>query len=214
MKRFFLILFLFLIITPDVYGVSPEANTKEKAQELKEKIATKVAELQKKEKRVFYGVIQANNKDIITVATQDEGDIDFTLTENAEITFLLYGKSKKIDISKLLKGQKIIAWGEYEKLTKTFSANKIIVKPTYVKVYGTVSKIDSRNYILTIKDQNNKEMEIEVEAETVIKKAAEDKLNMIGFSKINLNDLVLSQAVQINVNGRYTPTKLIIINSK
>ena len=213
MKKLFLLTIFILIISfgKTVSAATPEDERKEKASELKEKIATKVSELRKKEKKVIYGTIQSVNKDTITISTKKDGDIEMTITNDTEINYLIYGKNKKIDFKKILNNQKIIAQGEYEQLTKTFTPTKITIKPEYATIKGIVTKTDVANYILTVKDQNNKTYQIEVETESIIKKLGDGKLTLIGFSKINVDDTIITQAVVINNNGNYTPIKLIIL---
>lgn len=194
-------------------AVSPSESA-EKAKMIRELINKSTS---KNEKKIINGVIQNIVKETIFVNTKDDSDIEIIINEETKLSFLSWGKKKNIILKDLKVGQRIIAWGELntvgtEKPIKTFTVQKMLVKTLPQILVGTVKKIDPKNYILTVESTDKKEYTIEVEIETVIKKINEEKINLIGFSKIKEGDKIITQSVISITNAdRYTPLRLIVL---
>ena len=234
MKRTWLIVFLFLACiqkdafaqnenettTPDsvqqvTITPAPTDSTMGKIQELKNRIATKVAELKLLKKRVFTGKISSLNDPFVTIATLD-GDYKIETNEDTQISSITNGKSKELSFDNLKKDQNIITWGTYNQEGDILTAKDIVVKDTPLTLVGTISEVDLKGGTVTLKtEQKTYLIDIEVYSKiNTIDKTG--KMVKLGFSKVSINSLALVQAVIIIKKDEitYAANRILIIPPK
>ena len=180
-------------VTPAKTIVSPttkpqDVNLLNQIDNLKEKIASKVAQLNLVEKRGIVGTVTDANSTQITLNDIQNNtrfiDVD-------EITnFSAPGKTS-FGISDLTKGTLVSVLGLYNKDSRRILARfvDVVTPPTYLT--GIISSIDKLNGQFNIVDEDKKTTLIDVEAitKTYSFTQATDMVKS-GFSKLNVGDTV------------------------
>lgn len=189
-------------------AASKEATTpakKEQIKELRERLATRVAELRQTLRKAYNGEIKSiSGKTIILVTASGER----TIVTNEETLFFRIGPAgrKKISLSDLKVGEKIAAFGQISQLEPLagnqgeLTARVIIAKVLPINIEGKVTAVDTENG--TINVQTPKRGLFVVDVETTTKILVWQKgvgLKKFGFSKIKVGD-------RVHVNGTTSTT--------
>ncbi len=122
--------------------------------DLKNRIATKVAELKILSKTALVGTVKtlSDQKIVITVPNSD-----ISLEISSEDTRLSQidqdGNSKSLKIDKLTTGQKIIAWGTYNSETQNMTADAIVARDFPQTFVGQIKSVDKKNYQFLVTNQ-------------------------------------------------------------
>ncbi len=194
------ILFIFLYAghadaltpTPSPRSAPSQNDIKEKLNEqinqLKEKIASRVSELNLVEKRGIIGVVSTVSGNQITLTDvagkTRQVDVD-------EITKFSSPDSKSFGLSDLTKGTKVSILGLYNKQSKRILARFIdtAVNPTYLS--GAISDLSSTDFTVTITSDDQKQSKIDIETITKISTYGKDSgITRYGFSKLKVGDRV------------------------
>ena len=180
--------------TPSI-SVSPtpqDAGEKINAQinQLKERIASKVAELNLVEKRGVIGTVNDTSGNQITfndlAGEKRYIDVD-------EITkFSSPSANSSFGLSDLVKGTIISVLGQYNKNSQRILARFIDTYTTPTFLSGRISNLDTKNYTITVTDENQKQTNVDVQTLTVISNYTKDSgIAKYGFSKLVIGDRVM-----------------------
>jgi hypothetical protein len=164
----------------DKSAISDKLN--QEINNLKEKIASRVSELNLVEKRGMIGTITeaSGNQISITDLTGKTRFIDVD-----EITKFSSPSSKTFGLSDLTKGKKISALGLYNKQSKRLLARFINTSVDPVYVSGTISEMDTKNFRLTMLGSNQKQNNIDIQTTTkIFTYSKDDGLVKTGFTKL------------------------------
>lgn len=158
--------------------------------QLKERIASRVAELNLVEKRGIIGTVTETSADKITV-TDLAGKT--RIIDVDEITkFSSPSAKNSFGISDLTKGTKISVLGLYNKQSQQILARFIDSYVTPVFLSGRVSDLDKKNYTITVIKEDEKETVVDVQTFTTISAHfKEDGLSKFGFSKLTIGDRIM-----------------------
>lgn len=188
---YLLFTFLFLISTNTVRGATPPPSPEEvqiQIDELKNRIASRVAQLKLVEKRGIIGAVSDVSQTQITLTDiKDETrfiDVD-------ELT-KFEGEARDFGISDIKKGQTLGILGLYNKQSRRLLARAIneITLPRFIN--GVVESRDDENFSLTIATDDNKVHAVDVETTTkTFSYTKEDGLARSGFSKIEAGQNVI-----------------------
>lgn len=195
-KRILLMLILgaFLAITSlslaqEEEKTDPSPSTDAKVQQLKEKLATKVAELRESQKRGYFGEIAAISKTTFTLVTREKTEIKVKFDENTRVYKI--GKSRIEGTSSDVKnGLSAAVLGLYDEENKQHTAKVILIQPNNKFASGLVVKIDKTNGTLTIKDAKGDEVVIEYEKTTLSDEytSSNKKIKKSGLSRFTQGD--------------------------
>ncbi len=172
--------------------------------QLKERIASRVAELNLVEKRGIIGIITETSANKITV-------VDLAgktrIIDVDEITKFTSPSAKdSFGMSDLTKGTKISILGLYNKQSQQILARFIDVFATPVFLSGRISDLDKKNYTVTIISEGQKQTIIDIQTATTISVyLKEDGLSKLGFSKLTIGDRVMVTGFP----DKKTPTLLV-----
>lgn len=157
----------------------------EKIQELKERLATRVAQLRLSKKKVLIGKINSLDKPTLTLTALD-GPRKIETDEDTTITLLTDSKTRAITFPDLKKGQSIIVWGTYIQEGDTLTAKAIWVKEPPLGLLGTIANVDIKGGTVTLQTlKTNQSYLLDVEVFTKINTLDKDnKIAKFGFSKI------------------------------
>lgn len=164
----------------------------EQISQLKERIASRVAELNLVEKRGIIGAVTETSADKITL-------IDFNgktrIIDVDEITkFSSPSAKNSFGISDLTKGMVISVLGLYNKQSQQILARFIDSFVTPVYLSGRVADIDKKNYTMTVIGDDQKQTVVDVQTFTTISAySKEDGISKYGFSKLTIGDKVMAE---------------------
>lgn len=140
--------------SPTAKPLPVSSDTLEKAKELKEKVASKIAELKILQKRAVMGNIKtiADTYIIITNKTQD---IKVETNTDTSVILSTAAKVRKaVKLSELPTNTMAVAWGQYNKEQETLTAKIILVRNFSLNTAGTVKSIDKDSVTITSRLDN------------------------------------------------------------
>ena len=160
-----------------------------KIQNLKEKIATKVAEIRQNEKAGLFGTIKKIDKTTFTI-TNKNIDRSFTSTEDTIYYSLSDGTKKESSFQNLKAGTAITILGYYDESKTTLSAKYVYIEKPNIHLTGKIADIDKTNFTITIKEPQGSTI-VDIENFTKITTFSKEKGTIkIGFSKLNIGDSI------------------------
>lgn len=180
-------------------------------EELKEKIATRVAEIRDREKGAMLGIVKQIQNNTITLTTK-KGDKTFNYQEDTLFFNLKNNTKTEINSNKLKEGDNISVFGYYNETKDDFSAKFIYLQDQPMRIAGKVADIDKQNFTVTLKDREGQKI-IDIEKFTNTSSLIKGKgLQRYGFSKIKIGDMGFAYTTKNPKDeNRFTATRLIII---
>lgn len=200
--------------TPEILPTAVPSKQTEKIQELKDRIATKVAELKLLKKKVMVGEISNLNSPSFTLTTA-EGERKVETNEDTNITQAIDNKTKTMKFSELKKGKKVYVWGNYLKEADVLTAKAIFIKEIPSGLLGTISDVDIKAGTVTLQNPTtNQSYLLDVEVFTKINSLDKDnKITKFGFSKIKTGSRSYIYATQSSQKDAapYTAYRILIL---
>lgn len=193
---------------------SSTRETKE-IQEFKEKLASKVAELQKKNSKAISGIITDNLATRVGMKTLDnvtyEVKIDRELTKIYEIA---KSQKKEIKASDLKKGFYIVVSGPES--GRVINANYIYVDERFTTGSGKVTEVNSQESYLKIlsMEKDTLILDLEVNTRRQIMDAKTLEIGTVGLSRIKEGDTihyVYKPEDTGREKNRFTAQKILVI---
>jgi hypothetical protein len=211
---FFLFLFNLLIFASDKTGSnSAKKETQKEVEILKEKIASKVAELRRQNFQAFSGKIVEIKKGEIEIKDyNDEKKRVFTDDLLTKYYLIKDNQKKEINFSDLKKDDYIIVSGILT--DKEISANMIFVDEKYLVDFGKIVEKDKNEYWLKVVTLTNETISLDIEAFTKqwLLNIKSLELERTGFSKIKEGDMIHFVAKdKKNENNRFSAQKVVVI---
>jgi hypothetical protein len=211
---FFLFLFNLLIFASDKTGSdSAKKETQKEVEILKEKIASKVAELRRQNFQAFSGKIVEIKKGEIEIKDYNEEKKKVFTDDLLTKYYLIKDNQKKeINFSDLKKDDYIIVSGV--PTDKGISANMIFVDEKYLVDFGKIVEKDKNEYWLKVITLTNETISLDIEAFTKqwLLNIKSLELERTGFSKIKEGDMIHFVAKdKKNENNRLSAQKIVVI---
>lgn len=171
---------------------TPGNNLEQQINALKDKIASRVAQLKLVDKRGIIGTVSETTQTQITLIDQD-GNTRFVDVD--ELTKFSSPSAKaSFGISDIKKGATVGVLGLYNKESRRILARFVDVLILPVQISGAVTDIDSKNYTLNVATAEKNTYSIDIENITKTLGFDGTSLTKSGFSKI-------TQAERITVIG-------------
>lgn len=209
----------FLTVVPSVLAASatPSATPKtstvsattKKIEDLKDRLATKVAELRQTSRRAIYGTVKSTSITSFVVETKTK-DVKIELTDEIKVVQNLKGKRTTLTTEDIAKGDTVTVFGEYDTMLDLLKAAVVIIQSAAIpeRVAGQVTARDDKEFTLTITTPQGQTYTIDIEKAT--KALAWDRekkeIGKSGFSKI-------ATGSTIHVVGSAVPKKERRINA-
>jgi len=212
------IFFIFLGFLINFITSAQEKNTtfssEKEVKILKDKIASKVAELRRENNQAFSGRIMSLSENQIEIKDKDDKKIlvklDPTLTKYYQIK---NNEKKEINFSNLKKNDYIVISGIMT--DNGINANLIFVDDNYLVEFGRVIEINKENYWIKINNTlTNENLIIDIETYTKqwMLNIKNLELEKTGFSKIKEGDIVnFVSKYEKNESDHFSAQKIIII---
>lgn len=209
MKKIFKLFVILLVLTffkLDVFAVTTPTPTTSSIQDqvdaLKNKIASKVAELKLVEKRGIIGTVTDSSDTQITLS-DTKGNIRFVDVD--ELT-KFYSSDDSFGISDVKKNMTIGVLGLYNKESRRILAREVNDIPTPPKIiYGGIGVIDNKNFEVTVVKENGAKVVVKVEDITKTYSYSSDTLAKSGFSKMQETQTIMV----IGFPDKQDPNKLL-----
>ena len=197
MKRILIILLLCLIFLPSITLAQTKTPTQkvptsdeiekisDKVDELKDKVASRVAQLKLVEKRGIVGKVERVSDIQITL---DDLNGKTRIIDVDELTKFSSENNSSFGISDVKKGSVISVLGLYNKESQRLLArflNEIEIPLTLI---GVVSKKDDENFTITLSTEDGTNYLVDIERITKTYVYDEGKLAQSGFSKIEIRE--------------------------
>jgi hypothetical protein len=195
-KTLIAILFLSTAITGPAYAAVPSptqtSTQTENSQinQLKNKIASQVAQLKLVEKRGIIGTIQSVDLSANQITLLDIHD-QIRYVDTDDITKYEDANGGSLAVTDMKKGMEISVLGIYNKQSQRILARFVSVEVVPNRFYGEITSIDKTNYDLTVMTDDQKSEKVEIDtSSTVVSYTGGTTLNTYGFSKLSLGDRV------------------------
>jgi len=211
----FFIIFLGFLISFVIFAqekVSTSSSEKE-VEILKEKIASKVAQLRQENNQAVSGKIINLSENQIEIKDKDDKKVliklDPTLTKYYRIK---NNQKKEINFSDLEKNNYVVVSGITT--DKGINANLIFVDEKYLLEFGRVIEINKDSYWLKINTITNENIILDIETYTkqLMLNIKDLQLEKTGFSKIKEGDMINFVAKdEKNENNHFSAQKIIVI---
>lgn len=175
----------------EVENDSGVENALEKnAQILKDKIATKVAELAKKADTVVSGMIVNIDNDGFALEQTDKNKINVTTDEVLTSYRKAGAKPDTIERSELEKDDYVVVSGS--NLEGEIAANLVYLQKPYLVLTGQITSVDSDAFQLEVVTTDKSQYQLDFEKGTVgqIMSTSDLELSKVGFSKLKVGDNV------------------------
>lgn len=195
MNIFKLFLLTFTLIVPVVHAQDSTraAIPTDKAQQienLKERIATKVAELSQTQKRAIFGTVKDVSIATATIETKTK-DIKIELTDDIKVIQVLKGKRTALTTDDLTKGDVVAVFGNYDATLDILKGKVIFIEGATVQhASGVVTDADKVNYTVAIKNSDGTVYTIDIETFTKTNVWDGQNITKAGFSKIQIGDTI------------------------
>ncbi len=182
--------------TPEATG----AGTQTQIDDLKERLATKVAQLRQSQRKAIVGTVKAVSVSTATIETKTK-DVKIELTDDIVIVQVLKGKRTKLTLDDLTKGDEVVVFGEYDATLDLLKAKVIFIQSgaSAERIAGTVTAVDKEEFTVTVATEG-KNVIVDIEKATKITLWDGQKLTKSGFSKLTVGD-------SMHVVGTLVPKK-------
>lgn len=197
--------------TPSVSPSNPLIDKLKQIETLKEKVATKVAEIRAQDQAAIYGSVNKISANSISVNTS-QGNRTISYSEDTIFYVLTETGRTDSSIKKITEGDNISVFGYLADDKTTLAAKYIYIELAYFHVIGKIADIDKDNFTITVNDKSSN-IVTDIETYTKISTVGADGIKLkIGFSKLKTGDLVhLSGLSTKKDTGRVSAYYIIVI---
>lgn len=189
MKKLFIFLLVLACVTP-VFAI--ESTPSSQLEELKARLATKVAELRTVVKRAINGTVKSVSITSATIETKTK-DIKIELTDDVVVTQMLNGKRIVLDIEDITTDDKLTVFGSYDETLDLLKAQFIFIESAteMLRISGVVANVDAEEFNLIINTSGGRSVTVDIEKATKTNIwTKENGIGKGGFSKIAVGDSV------------------------
>src|SRR3989344_3490561 len=156
--------FASLLASRVVAAPTPEATAsgnQQQIEDLKERLATKVAQLRQSQRKAIVGTVKAVSVSTATIETKTK-DVKIELTDDIVIVQVLKGKRTKLTLDDLAKGDRVVVFGEYDTTLDLLRAKVIFIQSasTVERILGAVTGVDAKAFTVTVTTAEGKTITI------------------------------------------------------
>ncbi len=189
-------------------------NNLEKIKLLKDKVATKVAEIRSNEKKAFFGKVTALGKDDLTLDLGKSETITVKPSEDTNYyTLDQNGDRNDSSKSKLKEGTPLSVFGYFDLGNKQIDAKYIYIGPIPLHLVGKITDLDRKNFTVSIKTMSQDDWTIDIETFTKTLTISKGSLQKGGFSKLSPGDLVhITGQVNSKEKNRASALRILVLS--
>ena len=173
---------------------TPSATPKESQdlEALKDRLATKVAELRDIVKKAMHGTVKSISVSSATIETKTK-DVKIELADDITVTQLISGKRTTLSVDDISKDDPITVFGSYDATLDLLKAKAIFIESTkvYEHISGSVSEVDREGFTIIVQTSEGRSLTVDIEKATKTTTWSQaDGITKGGFSKILVGDTV------------------------
>lgn len=196
MTRSFILFFLLFGLW--VNGVFAQTETpkatptnQNKIDDLKERIATKVAQLRQTQKQALSGTVSDVSVSTISIETQTK-EVKIELTDDIAVYQTIRGKRTKLTIDDVDKGDFVVVFGDFDSSLDILEAKLIYIQAIPPeRISGTVTDVDEAAFTFTAATGGNRKVVVDFEKATILNVWTNvGGIAKAGFSKIAVGDSI------------------------
>ncbi|MCL5095472.1 MAG: DUF5666 domain-containing protein [Patescibacteria group bacterium] len=187
---------------------------KEQVKDLRERVATKVAELKEKMRRAWSGDVKLISGKTITLTVKNS-DKTVVTDENTLFFRIGTGAKKIITLDDLDTGEKIVAFGQANEETSQMTAKIIIAKVLPFNLNGKVTAVDAKTKTLTVSaKKGNFTVMIDTNTKILLWEKGQG-LNSAELSQIKIGDRVhVNGLTPVKSNTQITAKRILVLPGK
>lgn len=173
-------------------ATSTASPTNQKIEDLKDRLATKVAELRQTSRRGIFGTVKTTSITSFVVETKTK-DVKIELTDELKVIQNLKGKRATITTEDIAKGDTVAVFGDYDTTLDLLKASVVFIQgPGTQRLAGVVTARDDKEFTLTITTPESQTYTIDIEKATKTLRWDREKKEIIksGFSKITTGSTI------------------------
>lgn len=179
---------------------TPADSKSQQIEDLKDRLATKVAELRQSKRLAAYGTIKSVSISTFVVETKTK-DLKIELTDDLKVFQMLKGKRTALKTDNLEKGDIITVFGEYDTTLELLQAKVVFIQAAApMQIAGTVTATNKDDYTVTIETTDKKTYTVDFETTTKTSLWNGTALEKGGFSTFIAGDTIF-------VTGAAVPKK-------
>lgn len=217
----FIIVFVMIVSSVSAQTPTPEVTKKptitqkstdklnSQINNLKDRIASRVAELQLVEKRGVVGTVDEASSSQMTITDPTNKSIIIEIDEITKFSSL--EKDDDFGISDITKGMKVSILGNYNKQSKRVLARFVdeVNVPVYLK--GMVASVEEDAGTITVATEKDKSVIVDIETVTKTSAYNDGEVARSGFSQIAVGDRVAVQGYPDKNQGkRVVATRVLV----
>jgi len=179
---------------------------------LKDRLATKVAELNQSQRTAIYGTVKAVSSTTVTVSTATK-DIKIELSDTLKVFQMIKAKRTALTTDDIAKNDVVTVFGNYDTTLDLLKGAIVFIQtPDSVRISGKITATNKTDYTITIETPEKKEYTIDFETFTKTLAFNGSALEKGGFSKLIVGDTihVVGTAVPKKEN-RISATRILTI---
>lgn len=210
MKKLFLIPVVTILMIPSFSFAQTTGNNNEdnlKVDQIKDKVASRVAELNLVEKRGIVGIVESVEENEIRLTDLNDKTRIIDVDELTKYS----SEEGAFDLDDIKPGTKISTIGLYNKDSEKLLARFVNEISIPLFLNGVVSNTDDENFTFTLLTENEKKYTVDVENITKSFIFSDGELETAGFSKIpTLKNVLVIGYENPNSENRITASRVII----
>lgn len=214
MKKYLILIAILLATTQRV--LAQDATQSSQLDDLKARLATRVAELRSVVKRAMFGTVKNVSVASATVETSTK-DIKIELDDNVTVAQIIRGKRTDLTTDQIEVGDPLTVFGTYDETLDLLKAQYIFIESTIriQHISGAVTAVDAKNFTVTITTPEGRNIIVDIEKTTKSNAwNTTDGIFKSGFSKISVGDIVhVSGTTDPKKNDRISATSILDIGN-
>jgi hypothetical protein len=179
---------------------------------LKERLATKVAELRDTKPAAITGKITNLTLTTLSVETKTK-EIKIELSEGIRIFSVIKGKRTAIDTEDLAKGDLVSVLGQYDTTLDVLKASLIFIENEQPQVYfGTITDLDNEKFTLSFKTDTGRTYTADYEKSTKAYIYKNKEKTKSGFSKLTVGQTAVVIGFPVaNEDNRISASRILAL---
>jgi len=191
-------------------------DSSDKIDDLKERLATKVAELRQSAPKAIFGTVSDVGVSNITVDTQQKG-VKIELTDDIRVNQLLKGKRTDLTTDDIDENDVVSVFGDYDSTIDILKASHIFIenKDRPQRIHGFIKEIDEDNYQVELEGVDGQMYKVDIETTTDTMEATNDgTIEESGFSKLETGMFVsVLGTVDDDDDSLYSADRILVIRT-
>lgn len=170
---------------------TPAGDKNSKIEELKDRLATVVAELRQTQRRAIAGTIKSTSLTTAIIETKTK-DLKIELIDELAVFQIISGKRTELTADDLEEGDRVAVFGEYDTTLDLLTAKVVFIQAALPQlIAGTVTAVDEKAFTLIVETKEGPGYTVDIERTTTTQAwIGGEKLEKSGFTRIAIGDVV------------------------